>query len=95
MTEREEIQLYNDIDRLEKSLPVIFERLNQLDVCNIRNTQNIDFTKEKIETINNNISKLFDVVEKKSKSSLSFFLDISKNIIGTLIIGALFIFFRR
>ena len=95
MTEREEIQLYNDIDRLEKSLSVIFERLNQLDVCNIRNTQNIDFTKEKIETINNNISKLFDVVEKKSKSSLSFFLDISKNIIGTLIIGALFIFFRR
>lgn len=95
MTEREELQLYNDIDRLEKSLSVIFERLNQLDVCNIRNTQNIDFTKEKIETINNNISKLFDVVEKKSKSSLSFFLDISKNIIGTLIIGALFIFFRR
>ena len=88
MTEREEIQLYNDIDRLEKSLSVVFERLNQLDVCNIRNTQNIDFTREKIETINNNISKLFDVVEKKSKSSLSFFLDISKNIIGTLIIGA-------
>lgn len=95
MTEREEIQLYNDIDRLEKSLSVVFERLNQLDVCNIRNTQNIDFTREKIEIINNNISKLFDVVEKKSKSSLSFFLDISKNIIGTLIIGALFIFFRR
>ena len=66
MTEREEIQLYNDIDRLEKSLSVVFERLNQLDVCNIRNTQNIDFTREKIETINNNISKLFDVVEKKT-----------------------------
>lgn len=95
ISEREFEELSEKVEKLDTALSVLSEKLFALEMSTQLTIKDVAHYKDTLDKIDKNVERVFAVLDEKSKSPISFFMNISSNVVTAVLVSSLMLFFGR